>query len=108
MYISVQGIAPILQTFILILNSAILHTTRRGSNFFAEASLSVRGSLGEVAVGFTFAPSVDESEESNNGKDYRVLNINILSKPSERSERGLGIRNEKNEWGGNAHVRGGG
>ena len=31
-----------------------------------------------------------------------------LSKPSERSERGLGIRNEKNEWGGNVHVRGGG
>ena len=30
-----------------------------------------------------------------------------LSKPSEQSERGLGIRNEKNEWGGNVHVRGG-
>ena len=31
-----------------------------------------------------------------------------LSKPSERSVRCLGIRNEQNEWGGNVHVRGGG
>ena len=37
-----------------------------------------------------------------------VIQYHILSKPSERSERGLGIRNEKNEWGGNVHVRGGG
>ena len=39
----------------------------RGSNFFAEASLSVRGSLGEVAVGFTFAPSVDEESGDKTG-----------------------------------------
>ena len=32
----------------------------------------------------------------------------IFLNPSERSERGLGIRNEQNEWGGNVHVRGGG
>ena len=37
-----------------------------------------------------------------------VVKVRHLSKPSERSERGLGIRNEKNEWGGNVHVRGGG
>ena len=34
--------------------------------------------------------------------------VQDLSKPSERSERGLGIRNEKNEWGGNVHVSRGG
>ena len=39
----------------------------RGSNFFAEASLSVRGSLGEVAVGFTFAPSVDDESGDKTG-----------------------------------------
>ena len=43
--------------------SDLVQLHNRGSNFFAEASLSVRGSLGEVAVGFSFAPSVDESED---------------------------------------------
>ena len=36
----------------------------------------------------------------------RIYVGHILSKPSERSERDLCIRNEKNKWGGNVHVRG--